>query len=91
MDEFGKAARREREAVRIARRQWFWLHVMVYAAINVFLFVLWLLTTRGFPWFLIPLGAWGILVVAHAAFAFVLKSPEDILLEREERDREKSD
>ena len=26
MDEFGEMAAREREARRIARRQWFWLH-----------------------------------------------------------------
>lgn len=88
MDEFGKAALREREAVRIRRRQWFWLDLIVWAAISVFLFVIWLLTGRGFPWFVIPTGAWGILIVAHAAFAFVLRNPEDILLEREQKERE---
>jgi hypothetical protein len=87
MDEFGKAALREREAVRIARRQWFWMDLIVWAAISVFLFVIWLLAGAGFPWFIIAVGAWGIVVVAHAAFAFVLRSPEDILLEREQRER----
>lgn len=87
MDEFGRAALREREAVRIARRQWFWMDLIVWAAISVFLFVIWLLAGAGFPWFIIPVGAWAIVVVAHAAFAFVLKSPEDILLEREQRER----
>ena len=85
MDEFGKAALREREAVRIARRQWFWMDLLVWAAISVFLFIIWLLAGGGFPWFVIAVGAWGIVVVAHAAFAFVLRSPEDILLERESR------
>jgi hypothetical protein len=89
MDEFGRAALREREAVRIARRQWFWMDLIVWAAISVFLFVIWLLAGGGFPWFVIPVGAWGIVVVAHAAFAFVLRSPEDILLEREEKERER--
>jgi hypothetical protein len=88
MDEFGKAALREREAVRIARRQWFWMDLIVWAAISVFLFVIWLLAGGGFPWFIIAGGAWGIVVVAPAAFAFVLRSPEDILLEREQRERE---
>jgi hypothetical protein len=87
MDEFGRAALREREAVRIARRQWFWMDLIVWAAISVFLFVIWLLAGGGFPWFVIPVGAWAIVVVAHAAFAYVLRSPEDILLERERRDR----
>jgi len=83
MDEFAKAAWREREAVRIARRQWFWMDLIVWAAISVFLFMIWLLVGGGWPWFVIPVGAWAIVVVAHAAFAFVLRSPEDILLERE--------
>ena len=39
---------------------------------------------------MIAVGAWGIVVVAHAAFAFVLRSPEDILLEREEKERRKN-
>jgi len=87
MDDFGRAALREREAVRIARRQWFWLDLIVWAAISVFLFVIWLLTGGDFPWFVIPAGAWAIVLVAHAAFAFILRSPEDILLEREQRQR----
>jgi len=86
VDEFARAALREREAMRIARRQWFWLDLVVWAAISVFLFVIWLLTGRGYPWFVIPAGAWGIVIVAHAAFAFLLRSPEDILLERERRE-----
>ena len=91
MDEFGKAALREREAVRIARRQWFWLDLIVWAAISVFLFVIWLLAGGGFPWFVIPAGAWAIVVAAHAAFAFLLRSPEDILLQREQKEREREE
>ena len=88
MDEFGKAALREREALRIARRQWFWMDLIVWAAISVFLFVIWLLAGGGFPWFVIPVGAWAIVVCAHAAYAFLLRSPEDILLEREQREHD---
>ena len=87
MDEFERAALHEREALRIARRQWFWMDLIVWAAISVFLFVIWLIAGGGFPWFVIPVGAWAIVVVANAAFAFVLKSPEDILLEREQQER----
>jgi len=91
MDEFGRAALRERQAVRIARRQWFWLDLIVWAAISVFLFVIWVLAGGGFPWFVIPTGAWGIVVAAHAAFAFLLRSPEDILLQREQKEREREE
>ena len=37
----------EREAVRIARRQWFWMDLLVWAAISVFLFVIWWLAGGG--------------------------------------------
>jgi hypothetical protein len=41
MDEFAEMAAREREARRIARRQWFWLHAAVYVPIQLILFVSW--------------------------------------------------
>ena len=84
MDEFGKMALRERQVLRIVRKQRFWLHFFVWLALSVFLFVIWLLTKRGFPWFLIPALAWGVLIVAHASYAFLLRDPEDIMIEREQ-------
>ncbi len=83
MDEFGKMALRERQIQRIVRKQRFWLHFFVWVAISIFLFVIWLLTTRGFPWFFFPILAWGVLIVAHAVWAFLLRDPEDILIEHE--------
>jgi 2TM domain len=83
MDEFGELAAREREARRIARRQWFWLDAAVFAVTQLFLVVIWALVGRGFPWFVFPLFGWGILLAAHAVYAFVIRSPEEILIERE--------
>ena len=40
MDEFAEMAAREREARRIARRQWFWLHAAVYVPAQLILFVI---------------------------------------------------
>ena len=85
MDEFGELAAREREAKRIARRQWFWLHAAVFTTTEIFLFVIWLLSDVDFPWFLFPLFGWGIILAAHAVYAFVIKSPEEIMIERESR------
>jgi hypothetical protein len=82
MDDFGELALREREARRIARRQWFWLHFAVFATTQVFLFVIWLLTGHSYPWFVFPLFGWGIVVAAHAVYAFVVRDPEEILVER---------
>jgi len=88
MDEFGEMAAREREAKRIARRQWFWLDATVFAVTQVFLIVIWALGDFSFPWFIFPLFGWGILLAAHAVYAFVIKAPEEILIEREARKQE---
>jgi len=85
MDEFGELAAREREANRIARRQWFWLHFAVFAMTQVLLVIIWVLSSETYPWFIFPLFGWGILIVAHAIFAFVVKTPEEIMIEREAR------
>jgi hypothetical protein len=85
MDEFGQLAGKEREAERIARRQWFWLHFAVYATTNVFLIVIWVLGDNDYPWYIFPLFGWGILIAAHAVYAFVVKTPEEIMIEREAR------
>jgi hypothetical protein len=40
MDEYAEMASREREAKRIARRPWFWLHAAVFVPTRI-LFVIW--------------------------------------------------
>lgn len=85
MDEFGEMAAREREAKRIARRQWFWLHFAVFATTQTLLIVIWALSSASYPWYIFPLFGWGILIAAHAIFAFVVKTPEEIMLERQAR------
>ena len=89
MDEFGELSLREREAKRIARRQWFWLHFAVYAVMQIFLFIIWLLSSASYPWFIFPLFGWGVLVAAHAVYAFVVRDPEEIMVERAARQAEK--
>jgi len=91
MDEFGKMAAREREANRIARRQWFWLHFAVYLTTQVFLVITWALGDTDFPWYIFPLFGWGIFIAAHAVYAFVVKTPEEIMVERESRRSEGQD
>lgn len=85
MDEFAELAAAEREARRIARRQWFWLHFTVFLTTQVFLFVVFILGEGTYPWFIFPLFGWGILVAAHGIYAFVVKSPEEIMIERAQR------
>ena len=85
MDDFARAAFREREAKQILKRRVFYLHAAVWAATNLFIFVIWLLVGGGFPWFLFPLLGWGIGLVAHGVTAYMLSDPHDIVLEREQR------
>jgi uncharacterized membrane protein len=85
MDDFARAAFREREARQILRRRAFHVHVAVYAAVNLMLIGVWALVGGGFPWFLFPLMGWGVGVVAHGATAYLLANPSDIVLEREQR------
>ncbi len=85
MDDFARAAFREREARQILRRRAFLVHLAVYAAVNLMLVGVWALAGGGFPWFLFPIMGWGVGVVAHGATAYLLSDPNDIVLEREQR------
>lgn len=84
MDDFARAAFREREARQILRRRVFYLHVAIWASTNVFLVVIWALTGAGYPWFLFPLLGWSIGLVAHGVVAFLLTDAQDIVLKREQ-------
>jgi hypothetical protein len=88
MDEFAELAAKEREANRIARRQWFWLHFAVFATTQALLILIWALSDETYPWYIFPLFGWGILIAAHAVYAFVVKAPEEIMIEREARRRD---
>lgn len=43
----------------------FRVHATAFAGVNIFLFALWIFTGAGHPWFLYPLGAWGIGLLSH--------------------------
>ena len=85
MDEFARAAFREREAKQILKRRVFILHASIWAATSIFIVVIWKLTGGGYPWYLFPILGWFIGVVAHGATAYLLADPHDIVLEREQR------
>ena len=85
MDDFARAAFREQEAKQILRRRVFLLHLSVYLMTNLFLIVIWALTSRGYPWFLFPIFGWGIGLVAHLVTAFWLSDPQEIVLRREQQ------
>jgi hypothetical protein len=85
MDDFARAAFREREARRILRRRVFLVHAAVYVVTNLSLVAIWALAGGGYPWFMFSITGWGIGLAAHGAVAFLLESPQDLVLEREQR------
>lgn len=84
-DEFARAAFREREARQIIRRRRFLLHLSIYLATNLLVFVIWVLAGGGYPWFLFVIFGWGVGLVAHGAAAYLLADPMDIVLAREQK------
>lgn len=91
MNDFARAAFREREARQILRRRAWYVHATVYALTNALLVVTWALTGGGYPWFVFPLLGWGIGLAAHGTSAFLLTSPHDLVLQREQRRAETGD
>ncbi len=85
MDEFARAAFREREAKQIIKRRVFLLHLSIFVVTNAFLVLVWYVTGHAYPWFLFPLGGWSIGVVAHGASTFLISDPQDVVLAREEK------
>ncbi|MFH1501654.1 MAG: 2TM domain-containing protein [Candidatus Eisenbacteria bacterium] len=60
----------ERAKKRVEELKGFYHHLLVYVLVNLFLFVLNVLTSRGDWWFYWPLLGWGVGLGAHAASVF---------------------
>ena len=81
----------EEELYRIARRRvedkkGFYTHFAVYIGVNILLVIIWATTGAGFPWFVFPLGGWGIGVLFHFLGVFVFSRTSD--WERREIEKE---
>lgn len=82
MDEFARQAFTEWEAKRSSRRRVVGLHAVIWATVNLLLVVIWATTGAGFPWFVFPLFGWLVGLSAHAATVFLLRTPDDLILEK---------
>jgi hypothetical protein len=78
---------REAATQRVRATSGLIIHVTMYIAINIGLYVLWLATGGGYPWFAWPLLAWGMGLVGHGiAYAIGPGSAgEEALIERRMR------
>ena len=57
---------------RVKKKREFYSHLVAYLLVNTVLVVIWLLTWRGYMWFLWPLCIWGVFVLWNFIEVFVL-------------------
>ena len=56
---------------RVKAKKDFYVHLSVYICVNAFLVIIWAVQTPGgFPWFIFPMGGWGIGIVFHGLEVF---------------------
>jgi len=65
-EELMRAAR-----VRAEEKLGFYAHFSAYIIVNALLVLVWWFGGDGYPWFIFPLGIWGIFVAIHAVRVFV--------------------
>lgn len=79
---------REKAEQRVKNRVELLEHIGTYVVINGFLVVVWALTSRGYPWFLWVMAAWGVGLLFHI-FSYFMGSRDDSarhrMIEREMR------
>ena len=69
---------------RVKAKRDVWGHVGAWAAVNIVLIIIWALSDRGHPWFLWPLGIWGVFVLFHYLRVFVFERKSDrVAIEKE--------
>jgi len=63
---------------RVAAKKGFYIHLTVYICVNILLVCIWAFADgRGYPWFLWPLGMWGVFVFVDYLRVFVFKRKSD--------------
>ena len=58
-------------------------HFIVYLCVNALLVVIWAVTGAGFPWFVFPLGGWGIGILFHYLNTYVFSRKDTGEIEKE--------
>jgi TM2 domain-containing membrane protein YozV len=62
----------ERARKIVEEKKGFYTHLAVYVLVNTFLIIIWAFPSGGgYPWFLWPLGGWGIGIIFHFLGVFV--------------------
>ena len=72
---------RQRAESRVKQRVALISHIGSYIIVNAFLVLIWLITGRGYPWFVWVMVGWGIGVAFHI-FGYITGSRGGAALER---------
>ncbi|MFC1917632.1 2TM domain-containing protein [Chloroflexota bacterium] len=68
----------EKARKRVEEKKGFYTHIVVYIAVNTLLVLIWAFPSGGgYPWFLWPLGGWGIGIFFHFMSVFVFSKETD--------------
>jgi len=68
----------EQAKKRVEDKKGFFIHFIVYIVVNIMLVLIWAFAAdRGFPWFIFPLGGWGIGLLFHFLGVFVFETKSD--------------
>ena len=62
---------------RVEAKKGFRNHAIVYVVVNSSLALIWWLTGAEFPWFVFPLGGWGIGLLFHGLGVYVFSGQGD--------------
>lgn len=63
---------------RVEARKGFFFHLIAYIAVNIMLVLIWAFAAGGgYPWFIFPLGGWGIGLLFHGLGVFVFLQTSD--------------
>ena len=72
---------------RVEEKKGFFIHFIVYICVNILLVIIWAFPSGGgYPWFVFPLGGWGIGLLFHFLGVFVFSRQTD--WERREIEKE---
>jgi len=75
---------------RVEEKKGFFTHLAVYIIVNIMLVLIWAFPSGGgYPWFLWPLGGWGIGLVFHFLGVFVFSKRTDWEKREVEKEAEK--
>ena len=57
---------------RVKKKKDFYGHLGAYISVNLVLVIIWALSSRGYMWFLWPMGIWGVFLAWNFVDVFIL-------------------